>query len=93
MKKDLNVIKVNNTHNDNNTDDALYRLALLEFQTFMGIPKTRKLDNETIEIMKKPRCARPDKTPINFSNSKLRAVLTSRGRRKRRQAKNYFSKN
>lgn len=39
------------------------RQALRELQQFSGLPVTGKLDDKTIELLKRPRCGRPDIEP------------------------------
>lgn len=68
------------------------QLAILDFQRFMSIPITGSLDTKTMETMNKPRCGVPDKSPTDFSHLNLKVFLTPRGKRKRRNALQYFSK-
>ena len=46
--------------------------AIVNFQEFIGLKRTGILDEETIEMMKRPRCGNPDKvrSPMLLFRSK-----------------------
>ena len=56
--------------------------ALRDFQHFMRIPATGKMDRQTYEKVKQKRCGMPDKTPRD--DLKVTIKLTKSGKYKRR---------
>uniref|UniRef100_V9KEA5 72 kDa type IV collagenase n=1 Tax=Callorhinchus milii TaxID=7868 RepID=V9KEA5_CALMI len=47
-------------------DLATLSATLKKMQKFFGIPQTGKLDSETVDLMKQPRCGVPDLANYNF---------------------------
>uniref|UniRef100_H2ZR78 Peptidase metallopeptidase domain-containing protein n=1 Tax=Ciona savignyi TaxID=51511 RepID=H2ZR78_CIOSA len=50
--------------------------ALAEMQKFHGLPQTGEFDDATIEIMKKPRCANPDKVSVKTNLKRKKRYVT-----------------
>lgn len=63
--------------------DNEFTSALKEFQRFFHLNQTGIIDQPTLELMEKPRCAVPDKTK---SASTLQLSFTKSGRSKRSAA-------
>lgn len=59
----------------------------------MSIPKTGKVDLDTITVMNRPRCGVKDRISRSTKNLNFSIFLTPKGRRKKRNALNHFSKN
>lgn len=88
----------NNTKQTNVTKETSYtneeiQIALKDFQDFMSIPKTGKVDLDTITVMNRPRCGVKDRISRSTKNLNFSIFLTPKGRRKKRNALNHFSKN
>lgn len=84
-----NKTTIQGTFNDDNDTytDQEFQLALLDYQRFMSIPQTGKLNKVTMETMAKPRCGVKDK-----ASESVNVFLTNRGKRKRRDALQHFYK-
>lgn len=84
-----NKTTIQGTFNDDNDTytDQEFQLALLDYQRFMSIPQTGKLNKVTMETMAKPRCGVRDK-----ASESVNVFLTNRGKRKRRDALQHFYK-
>ena len=71
----------------NPTDKTAYKRSeleagLREYQDFMNIPTTGRLDKRTMEALQKKRCGMPDK--VRRDDTKIKMSLTPTGQRKRR---------
>jgi len=57
--------------------DEATESALAEFQRFHGLAVTGRLDASTLELMRKPRCGMPDKTPAPRGDGALNEFLAA----------------
>ncbi|XP_046456176.1 matrix metalloproteinase-9-like [Daphnia pulex] len=52
-----------------------FRSAIEDFQSFAGLKKTGEIDNETCEVMSKPRCGVPDRIRPGHSSTRQKRFV------------------
>lgn len=74
------------SHSRSGNNDATF--SVKKFQQFFGLPATGELDEETVEMMKKPRCGNPD---VNDNGLRVRRYDVGYGKWEKSPLKYHLS--